>query len=336
MNPFDKSLPSVFIICSPFQALCAMASIRELSISKYKILLLAKKNDIRKPQITNLLDLFHIQYEEKTITRFRIWYFRLRALRSHKNGFSRLFIGDIRNNIELYVGANYIKDNAPVVYLDDGAATIAILKDKSPHKTRERETKIINWIAQKRKITLNKNLLTIYNGINNASYNIRTLSLDTLLKRHDINTTHEIILVGTNITNYCNPKKIDPKIFVSKLEDLVIQLKKDYSNEHIVYIPHGRDKSEYAEIICKKYDCEFRKIELPIEIDLLNRNCYPKTIYGFTSSALYTLKKIYPNTKVINILYEPPIKNKAYYSYEELSIYYQENGIELLKETVGI
>ena len=69
-----------------------------------------------------------------------------------------------------------------------------------------------------------------------------------------------------------------------------------------------------------------------IEMELLTHKYNPLAILGFTSSALYNLKKIFPETRVVNVLYERDDSNMAYQEYKMLSDYYLNNGVELVTE----
>ena len=68
-----------------------------------------------------------------------------------------------------------------------------------------------------------------------------------------------------------------------------------------------------------------------VELELLNQPNTPMAIYGYTSSALYNLKKIFPHTRVINVLMDGDENNIFYRRYLMTSDYYMKNGIELIK-----
>lgn len=334
-SPFAHHTPSVFVVCSPFQVLCAVAAIRQLEIKDYKFILTCGNKDNRRQQVINLVDSFDINYEIESVSRLKIMAKRIAAFIPHKHGFKRLFIGDYRNNIELYYGSQYICDGADIVYLDDGTATVSMLNNTNGNWQKTREEKAIGRISKLRHLTLYKNLLTIYTDIPNPKYNIAELSLNSIFSQHNHLPEKDVVVVGTNATMYCKGKDLSEEKLIAIQRELMEQLVKEYPDERIVYIPHGKDKSEYAKLFCQECGCEFRRTELPIEMELIHQPYAPRAIYGFTSSALYNLKKIYPSTRVVNVLYASSNKKtQAYISYRKVSDYYEKNGIELVEINV--
>ena len=176
--------------------------------------------------------------------------------------------------------------------------------------------------------------MTIYTDITNPKYNIEELSLYSIFSPQGKRPEKDVIVVGTNAVIYCKGRGISERALTAKQRELIKQLTKEYPDEQIVYIPHGKDKSEYAQQLCQEYGCEFRRTDLPIEMELVHQPFAPKAIYGFTSSALYNLKKIYPSTRVVNILYVSNKEAQGYISYRKLSDYYEKNGIELVEINV--
>ncbi len=64
----------------------------------------------------------------------------------------------------------------------------------------------------------------------------------------------------------------------------------------------------------------------------LNLTPAPEAIYGYTSTALHTLKKLFPTARVVNILFQSPEDKPFYQDYVMCSEYYQKNGIEWINE----
>ena len=67
-----------------------------------------------------------------------------------------------------------------------------------------------------------------------------------------------------------------------------------------------------------------------VEMYILQQQVIPKIIYGFTSSALFNLKKIFPSCKVINITLNYPNSVGAL-DYYNITQYQCVNGIEEMK-----
>lgn len=334
MNPFAKHIPSVFCVNTPFQALCAIAAIKQLKIEDYLLLVYFPKHGTRNGQLRMLLEKFEFKY--KPIKAFNRITFRLAAWsskRSHKAKYQRLFIGDMRDLSLYFASLRSVNDGSDLVYLDDGNITVSLLKDIVTEPLNENCISYIKAIESKRHICFNKNFLTVYGDIDNPKYNIETLDLSLIVhQNYDKGTQEGIYIIGTNIDRYCGPFDIPYDVYINKLEELVIKLKGDYPDDIIVFIPHGMDKSEYAKDICKKHHIAFEPSKMTVEMKLLSKEVQPKAVYGFTSSALYNIKKMYPQTRVVNVLYECNPDNPFYQEYSICSEYYLKNGIELQKE----
>lgn len=341
MTPFDKFVPSVFVISSPFQALCAIAAIRQLEITDYKMALYIPRNDPRNGQIIKLLKDNDIEYtlyrKHRCFNSVLSYRFRLGAIYRRNNHYLRLYVGDFRNYMQLYIGANYVSDGSSLIYLDDGNVTIALLKNQISNPFHGLNKLFITLISKHRNITTFRNLMTIYDDIPNEKYSIFALQLSYAIrdnKNEMSDRMRGVYIVGTNIKKFCKPLGYKYNDFIKKLDEIMKRLCSEYPNEPVIYIPHGRDTSEYAQDICHRYGCQFRRADVMIELELLQQPYSPLAIFGFTSSALYNLKKIYPDIRVVNILFDGDENNEHYKEYLMISKFYEQNGIELIKDTL--
>lgn len=339
MSPFELHIPSVFVVCSPFQALCATAAIKQFEIEDYKMVACFLKGDARNEQLKRFFSDNQIEYVSILQWRrpvsviFNVFY-RLNAIRHRVGKYRRLFIGDLRNRHLFLLGCRFVSDGSSIVYLDDGNATISILKNLIPISFYGKDEILIKTISKCRNFELSKNVCTIYSDIPNSQYCITNLDLNKLItaKQKEPLAQDGVYIIGTNIDAYCHFLKYSKDFFINKQEELILKIKNEYPNVPIIYIPHGRDVSYYAQILCQKYGCEFCKPSVMVELEILNRPNSPKAIYGFTSSALYNLKKMYPNSRVVNILFNGNENNSGYQDYLIVTDYYYKNGIEVLKE----
>lgn len=340
MKPFDKHIPSVFVVCSPFQALCATATVRQLEIEKFKMIVCFPKGDPRNEQLKRFFSENHIEHNTQLLWRWPLSGFvnilnRLRAIFCRGGKYQRLFVGDFRNQNLFYIGCRYANDKSSVVYLDDGNITIAFLKNLIPNPVCGKDELFVKAISKYRKMELFKNFLTIYNDIPNSKYNIASLDLSMVIPNtnRDALLKSGVYIVGTNVNAYCHALNYSYDMFIRKLDELVARIRTEYPSEQIIYIPHGRDKSLYAQNICQKYGCSFHQADMMIELEMLNLPV-PIAIYGYTSSALYNLKKMFPFVRVVNILFDGDESSLDYQGYLMTTDYYKKNGIEVLKETI--
>lgn len=337
MHPFEKKVPSVFAVSSPFQILCAIAAIRQLEIEDYIMVVVFHKGGLRDNQMECLLKKYEINYRRyRHFNRFTYSFTFYKALFSRNNHYKRLFIGDFRDILNCYVGCGLVSDHSDIVYLDDGNITISLLRvcrDSVPC-VDEKNAPFLKRISESRGFLFFKNLLTIYGDIPNESFNIGNLSLDRIVndKCSLLRVSKGIYIVGTNSDCYCLPLKLDENKFINYIDKLIGRLKLLYPQENIYYISHGAEYKHYAEELCEKNGIFFRRPTAMIEMDLLSFPNVPKAIYGFTSSALFNLKKLFPTAIVVNILFKNNLDNPFFLEYHYISDYYQKNGIELVEE----
>lgn len=329
-NPFEKNVPSVFAVSSPLQILCAIAAIRQLEIVDYLMVVRFPLRNSRNLQVKNLLNHFEIPYKSVySLNSYTSKIYFYKSLLHKQNRYKRLFIGDFRDIFNCFIGCNFVSDKSQVVYLDDGNITIAQLCGRYKEFPG---LSLLRNIEKRRKLVFNKNLLTIYGDIPNNYYNVFSLQLDKLLSSKTCpESQKDIYIIGTNVESYCVALDISESSFISYLDRLMADLRKHYPKDNIVYIPHGKETKLYAQQLCKKYSCEFRHPSIMVEMELLSCSNPPKAIYGFTSTALHTLKKIFPLAKVFNILFVCGKDNPANKDYLDISSYYQQNSIELIR-----
>jgi hypothetical protein len=333
-NPFVKGAPSVFVLWSPFQIMCAISAMRQLEINDYLLFVYMPKGGERNKQMERILELYNIKYRKLcAINKYRYIYYVSRALIFHSLRYSRLFIGDVMNEWAHYVGCGFVKNGADVVYLDDGSHNLSLFLGKNDYTNNFKYKKLMDSISSFRKLCFYHNMLTIYSDVPNPLYKIKKLCIDRLSvipHNHKI-FNNAVLIIGTNIEGYCIPLNIPELSFIHHLERICDNIKKQYPNTDIYYIPHGRETKIYAEEICRKKGVLFHRSSIAIELEIIEMGIEPIAIYGFTSNALYTLKKMYPKANVTNFFFEKKERNSVYFDYVSISTYYQQNGIEWRK-----
>lgn len=328
-NPFADSIPSVFYVASPFQGLCAIATIRQLHITDYIFYALLIENSPRNKQLLLLLEQYGITYQTVYYKGgINIIFDWLRAMLPKQNRFRRLFVGDFRNIYGLLNGCKSISNGSNVVYLDDGNFTISLLDNTFKPKGKWLQS-IKNTILAFRDIRPEINLLTIFADIPNSAYNIQGLDMSQLLssKYNDVDQLQGVVVVGTNSLDYCKALNIEPEVFYSHFINLLEMMKQHYPTDRITFVPHGRDNNIKIKEICDKHDVIYKPTSIMIELELLMYENKPKAVYGYTSTALFTIKKIFKNTEVYNILPKADKDNDYFQQYLSCSNYYKKHGI---------
>jgi hypothetical protein len=223
-----------------------------------------------------------------------------------------------------------IKNGGKILYLDDGSYIISWSKGLIVEK---KITKLRNWlmgiVCRLRRIS-DRNIFTVFaKDIDMPNYNIKENRL-TQLQMSSAPTSDDIYIIGTNPVGeggYCAFLGIEISHYYDVLRENLTETRKKNKNSHIVYIPHGRDFSEETKTICKELKIEYKKLPVCIELYILSLQRRPKEIWGFGSTALYTLQRLCPKTRLTNITINGTVDN-AVEQYREIAHLYGKNGIK--------
>lgn len=328
-DPFALNVPSLFIIQTPFQAMCAINTIRQLEIEDYCISLhLHVKTEKRNKQTIELLEKYSIPY---TIFKGdsiglikRFW-----LLFSKTGTYKRVFLGAHLYHDGYYYALQKLQNNANLVHLDDGTATLDLLD--GTYKITGRSLlymAIYKAIASLRRIKLN-NLFTVYKEVNSPKWNISYNDLSLFYQSGRDLEKGGVYFIGTNNSVYVTQYHVNQTDIRKKLREVLLNVKSKYPQENIVYIPHGRDNTLFAKEVCGEVGIEYKPLSINVEIYILSLGIMPKAVIGFTSSALYNLKMIFPDMDVVNVVISMLTdKNPSILS---ASNYYKKQGIPTIK-----
>lgn len=330
LHSIEKGTPSVFVVTSPFQALCAIAAKRQFEINEYLMLaIMGGEEDSRFEQVEFILKYYNLDYQIMQIDRLKYHQLRFKSLMFGKKMYMRIFVGDMKNPLLSYIGLCFAKNNAELIYLDDGNPTISILKGLwYPYNIPRKDLYLLKLIGKFRQIKLFKNLCTIYKNIENVNYIVSYLDLSQILMIPSNHIADIILFVGTNNVAYCNEFGLIQESFYNSLKKILTLIKQKNPLCKLVYIPHGRDDGRYTRNICTEVGWNFLRPLGTVESFVASSKIIPRTIYGFTSAALFNLKSIFKSTSVVNLLIDDSVNIEALKEYHAIASFYEENNIE--------
>lgn len=326
-SAFAEGVPSLFIVETPFQAMCAINAIKQLKIEDYELSLhLHNSTTKRNKQTIEIVERYGLKYtilEVKSVSIIK----RLGLLFCHKDRFNRVFLGTHLYQDGYYYALKDIRRKGNLVLLDDGIATLTLLENG--YKVTGRSVLYMTFnkfIASLRRVKLN-NVFTVYKDKNNPKWNIAYNNI-SLLRQSDSNVERKnVFFIGTNNSGFIR-EGVNETEFRQTLFNILKQVKEKYPHEEITYIPHGRDKSTFAKDFCEEIGIVYKPLDVNIEIYILSLDKAPNAIYGFTSSALYNFKMIFPESTVNNIVIKLLSDNSP--SILNVSDYYERQGINML------
>lgn len=195
---------------------------------------------------------------------------------------------------------NLLKKGGELIITDDGTATF--LLEDTKYMDSVVKSPIYKGIFALMNIRKIKHGLfySIFDNIKSSYFNFKKLKMDLAIQNR---SQEGVYFLGTFQEAFAS--KFKPAISSEQFDNLVKQsvdyLHCKYPNEKIIYTPHGREWESNSLNICDRYQLEYMPTEVSVEVDYPKARIYPKVIVGFKSTALFTLKAIFPLAEVIDI-----------------------------------
>lgn len=293
----DKAL---FIINSPFQGLCMLEAIRYFDIKDYDVILREDSIEKNNAMLEKLFQDQSIKYHRVKIN--HIIKDVLLNIRRISTKYTRFFIGDYYSggicaySMSLFLAARY----AEITYLDDGAQTFRAFS--TPPYPRFKSKRLLYLVRAYEFLNFYKrissnNFFTIFN-VSSNKYNVYHNDLSLLKEKLLKGKVEGSFIIGTNSSSL--PLNED---YLLLLERVINRLRKE--SEEITYCPHRRDKNIKKVLdFCRNNDVKIFETEVSVEYDFIERHINPKHVIGFGSSALFSLKALYPDATIENVRVE--------------------------------
>lgn len=326
---------ALLIVGSPLQVITGLEAVKYYGVTDYRMLVL-KTDTPRHQHILNYLHDNEVPYDEAPITQEYIPFHKQITMlfKSHKTKYDYLIIGDYRNIGFMFNHISEVNLGGKIVFVDDGSATISILSGRyvkpraMGYKLR---SAIIKAYTKMQKITDNV-YFTIFDDMEkNHLFHVDQNDM-TLLRQQCDGVDENVYIVGTNILNYCEALGLDENIFYNNCSWLFSYMKKLYDGRKIIYIPHGRSIGDVMQELCQHNGIEYMFLDKCIELFFIDRKVRPFALYGYGSTALFTLKKIFPSLPTFNVFWGGTISSLVE-AYEEVGLYYSKHNIMLLNQT---
>lgn len=331
---FQKGLSSVFVIGTPFQLMCAVEAIHTFEVSDYKIIVAYYPSEIRNKQTFSMLNFYNLPYELINLEEnraSRLFFNKECYFENSIPKFDRAFVGDFDKMPYKLVALQFLKRGGDMVYLDDGIATISALKDiplQSNLSVRIQKN-IFSLITRFRGISTKEYFFTVYSDIG-CSKQIFPNKFEHLISLgHFPKVTEDVYFVGTNSELFARYSGLTALQYDLLIEKVLGEIKKKYPGFVVYYIPHGRDKNQKTEEVCSHLGIVYKRLDEAVELYLIKNNIYPQAVAGFTSSALFNIKKMMPKVHALNYFVDNK-KAMYYVKNKETSEYYEKNEIILI------
>lgn len=325
----------VLICSSPLQLINANEAIHHFKIRDYLILIPRVKDrqsNINVDKTIRELRLHKYQYLYCS-NYFNLIIKTLLLRKGIRQEIQRIFIGDYESVYFRTIASILSKSNTNIFFLDDGISTILGFQNgfiPTELKTHTAKNKI-KHIISKTLFPTSKNffgysLFTMFtpNFINNNR--IYQNQLECLRnKMIGQPKTSGIYFIGS-----CLPELgfIHESNYLIKIEEISSK----HADDTIYYLPHRKEfKSKLRKIEAIK-NISVMENESTIEIYFINNMAYPETVYGFHSTALYTIKMLHDKTKAFAISFEPQIRDEDFLcKLKTIYKFYNDKGIKVIR-----
>lgn len=311
---------ALFIINSPFQALCAFEAISHYDVIPTFFVFDCEDS---KGKTEKLLSLYGY---EAIIIPFVGTRELLKRL-DKKRKYLAIFVGDYFSYNQYLISVLLAKYNSSLVFLDDGTATLDLLPTVGRRRCnkyclRAFSYKCLDVLSSIKRVK--KTFFSIFDINDYVPYNVEKNTFG-LLKAMPNQVPQGIYIIGTNSSVI--PFKNDS--YPSLLHKLFKYIKEFYPNEKVYYCPHRRDTNDYGGLLEENNTVLFQT-DISVEVDFITKGVSPKFIVGFASTALMTLKCLYSNTPVASIQFDVDdvFMESSFRSIED---YYINHCIEIIR-----
>ncbi len=322
MKTFKKKIPSVFVVETPLQAIFAVQAIRDFQIDQYLVLVW---QTVRFTQVSSVLNhygiVFHTE-DMELITVKREWFSAL----FHRSIYKRAFIGFPKMHM-LFCACRYLDYDSTILLLDDGIATVTLFKNGKLLDLDKWFIKPFHWLTLLKRITYNKHIYTIFDDLSHNGFFIYPNSMSLLSNNKGNVKTNEIYLIGTDPLAFSKSIGVELAAFYEIQKNIMLEIRKRTSSSTLYFIPHGSDINITSKIICEETGWQYQKVDMTIEMLILKKAVLPEAVYGFLSTALFVLKKMFAEMNVVSIYPHFKCNSDQSDNYMYLSRYYGKHGI---------
>ena len=297
----EKEKSAIYIIGSPFQALCAIEAKHYFNCFKNDFFITYLSDEIKKKStIINIFNNFGINIYQEIILPKYFNYLKYVITNFFKNTkYDYIFIGDYYNTAYYLLALTFKKRGSKIIFLDDGNSTMEAFSFRFKYaKSRGTAYYLRHLITKTFCFPLFKNsntFFTIFSSTETNYFNIIPNNFE-LIRANALNkdlSDESIVIIGTNLVEMGLYSKED---YIK----LLVNVLKKYPQAHsIYYFPHRGESEIKLNDIEKISNMIIKENNTCIELEIINNSIAPKLIIGFGSTALFSLKMLYLNSVVI-------------------------------------
>ncbi|ANS84168.1 hypothetical protein VSVS12_00351 [Vibrio scophthalmi] len=331
---------NIFLVTSPFQYICAREAKHHYATQENILILVNQESEpgiTQQNKLVSTSEWDHILISGRTSRSKQVPKI-IRQIKKITNG----------KPINCFFHAEYnawrtklILKNLNIekeVYFDDGTLTIneyeEVIRPKSVYArarlvqdfmVRLRGCQPIGTLEQ----SVNLELFTIFD-IPNPEHKIEKNTLAFLKQKYQTASLYDpqapIGFIGQGAIGHKRRKTIDS--YVAEIHHF-----RDISKASILYFPHRTESEEVRNRIMAIEGLTYHHSELPLEIELIDKQIYLSGLVGILSTVQYTSLILYPGMPIFNLVNDKPhtdyqLENFVIQRERRIAQLFKKNGIQ--------
>ncbi|SFR60321.1 hypothetical protein SAMN04488073_3290 [Marinobacter gudaonensis] len=330
----DSSAPiSVFVASTPLQLISCAEARHAYGCRQEDTLLVIARPDNRETerQMAMLVNTLGWRGGEISYLTKRTFYVRLAALARRLSGcrIERLFIGNKASWIHEVFYRSF--DNSQVIFVDDGLATVkyyhAIHREGMPSRISVSKRRLLRTLGIRTHRAIPQDIVF---------FTFFPLpSTDQIKIRH-----HDFPVFRQCFRTTVRDSRLEPLVgFLGqpfggkdRLQRLALQIQhivSSYPGRRIVYFMHRKESRDELQKALAEFPVDVRQAGRPIEVEVALSGHRYLAFFSFASTALFTLKTMFPDIRVVQID-DPALAVKLAY-YDEMLELFRAAGIESVR-----
>jgi hypothetical protein len=292
-------LPGIFIVESPLQLLSAIEAAGYFGSAHNELILIRNRHPVNVRQMRQILSTspvsFHVRAEISTHQTKALYYELFRLLRSmRRSRYSRVFVGDFNCGYMRVFGANVPAEH--VCLLDDGIAALYMEDLLTEQKSWRASVRGLLARGLGFRPELNLADCDVFSFFPRASESPKEWichSFSRLRERLKLQTVAPSLHLVVGQGGLVDQGFLEERVYFDLLRGLTAGLKGE-----ILYAPHRHEDRARVARIAEQLAFKIKDFDQPIELALAQMAPCPATVSAFMSTALFSIKTVYPELRV--------------------------------------
>lgn len=288
---------TAILVSSPFQVLNALEAIRDINIDSPDFFVFGNDNsaEMTKKFVSER------GYSYMSVRPANSAFKSIRNCREY-HSYKRIIVGDFFSIPFFLTSLALITRYGQIIYLDDGNSTLGLLPPFSRKRLSFSNTlknllyKLLLFYKDSKQVS--RSFFTFYD-VEGKGFPFPVIKNNFAMMKGNVNVSNkDIYIIGTNTYQL----RIARSEYISQLEMIRKYVKTTYPGQHIFYCPHRRDLNQY-DSDCETLGISIYNTKVSVEVDFATNEISPMVVIGFGSTALLTLRYMFPKACIIDLVF---------------------------------